>query len=155
MTANTKETQVLLKAAIENAFNAAEDQSFDDVFDDIIDDMEKKGYEAAFKQVEEGNWTADGKYQELEGAIAKFTVDGQVFFAEISQTRSGSPFSDYYYDEPSLVWLKTEAEYNAPVVNYSFEYKGKKVLVMSDNSAKVEDVAYASVEAAIDAVIAM
>ncbi|MDI6976204.1 hypothetical protein [Serratia sp. Se-RSBMAAmG] len=154
MTDNIKAIQDVLKQEIENVFNSAEDQNCEDCLYSIVSDLKTKGYEAAFKQIEKGNWTADDKYQELEGAVAKFTVDGQVFFAEISQTRSGSPFTDYYYNEPNLVCLITEAEYNAPVVNYSFDYKGEKVLVMSDNSAKVEDVAYATVEAAIDAIIA-
>lgn len=155
MTANTKETQVLLKAAIENAFNAAEDQSFDDVFDDIIDDMEKKGYTADYKIVNNGRWVSDGKYEMLEDAVVKVVVDGDVFFADIGQSRSGSAFTDYYYDNAYLGCLMTEAEYNAPVVKHSFDYKEKKVMIMSDGSAKVDDVAYPSVEAAIDAVIAM
>lgn len=154
MTDNIKAIRDILKQQIKEVFSSSDDEDYEDCLYSIESDLQTKGYDADCTLVEDGSWSADDKYQELEGAIAKFTVDGQVFFAEISQTRSGSPFTDYYYNEPSLVWLKTDAEYNAPVVKYSFDYKGKKVLVMSDNSAKVEDVAYASVEAAIDAIIA-
>ena len=154
MTDNIKAIRDILKQQIKEVFSSSDDEDYEDCLYGVKSDLETKGYNVDFDLIEEGSWSDDDKYQELEDAVAKFTVDGQVFFAEISQTRTGSSFAGYYFNEPTLVSLKTEAEYNAPVVNYSFDYKGKKVLVMSDNSAKIEDVAYASVEAAIDAIIA-
>lgn len=124
MTDSIKAIQDVLKQEINNVFNCAEDEDCEDCLYGVKSDLETKGYNVDFDLIEEGSWSDDDKYQELEGAIAKFTVDGQVFFAKISQTRTGSSFAGYYFNEPNLVCLMTEAEYNAPVVNYSFDYKG-------------------------------
>lgn len=65
--------------------------------------------------IQDGEWIDDGKYSYLEDCIIKNSETGD--FYEINQGRSGSYFSEYYYDEPTFwqvekkivqteVWIK-------------------------------------------------
>lgn len=62
---------------------------------------------AEFDIVEEGEWTQEGKYQEAEH-IVKHGPSGRHFC--ISQSRSGSYHSDWYYGESGLCEVKCITE---------------------------------------------
>jgi len=49
----------------------------------------------SWKMVDEGDWTDEGKYQNCEMIVEK---NGQYF--AIALGRSGSYYTDWYYDEP-------------------------------------------------------
>jgi hypothetical protein len=59
-----------------------------------IDDLPEE-----FEEVEDGDWTQDGKYQ-FSTSIVRHDPTGR-FFA-IHNTRSGSYHTDWYYQEPSV-----------------------------------------------------
>ena len=52
-----------------------------------------------FRLVEEGDWTQEHKYQGAQH-IVQHVASGQYF--GISQSRSGSHFSDWYYDASEI-----------------------------------------------------
>ena len=59
-----------------------------DTLIDIINEEPPEGYEI----IEEGSWVSEGKY-EVQTII--FKVDGK--FYELTQSRTGSHFTDWYY----------------------------------------------------------
>lgn len=67
-----------------------------------------------WEEVESGDWIADYKYQNQESVYFK---DGQYFC--VVQTRSGSPFSDYNYEDPECFEV-------VPEVVETVTYKVKK-----------------------------
>lgn len=60
-----------------------------------------------FELVREGSWEQDYKYQ-LRDDVYKHKESGR-FFMHI-QSRSGSPFSDWYYDDPQVVEVVPETK---------------------------------------------
>lgn len=50
-----------------------------------------------YKEIEEGEWTQDHKYQHCDATYKLFLSDGTERFVNISMARSGSPFTDWYY----------------------------------------------------------
>lgn len=153
MTVNIEELRKLLSKEINEAFESSMDKDYSDVFELITEDLEIKGYSITFKVVNKGRWISDGKYETVEDAVVKLVIDNVVFFANVGQSRSGSSFTDFYYNEPYLGSLLTEEEYNAPTIEYTFEYKGKKVNAMSNKTAQVDSKSFPSIEAAIDSVL--
>lgn len=121
--------------------------------DTICSDLEKKGYDAEYDEVSEGDWIDEGRYQNVEDAVVKITVDSEVFYLEVAQSRSSCGGGDYFYNEPSVQSLMTEAEYNAPEFVADFVFNGYTVKIMSDKSAKVDNHSFKSVQEAIEAIL--
>ena len=57
------------------------------------------------EEVEEGDWTEQGKYSYCE-TIVKVGED----YYGVSQSRSGSYFTDYHYDDPEVYRVKRKVE---------------------------------------------
>lgn len=151
MTSN--ELKVLLKETIEAAFANADDEHYKSVLESVYSDLETKGYSVSKKTVNDGDWSVNGKYEYLEGAVTCFTLEGHKFYVEFSQSRSGSYYSDYYYNDPQIESIETEEEYNAPTEVVSFMYKGHKIIILSNGGAKMENgTTFSTVELAIDTV---
>lgn len=55
------------------------------------------GIDAFDTVIEEGDWTQDAKMQFSEDIVE---YEGQYYM--ISQSRSGSPFTDWHYEEPEI-----------------------------------------------------
>lgn len=120
--------------------------------DAACSDLEKKGYSIECEEVSEGEWTDEGRYQNVEDAVMKITVDSEVFYLEVSQSRSSCGGGDYFYNEPDVQCLMTEAEYNAPEFVTDFVFNGYTIKIMSDKSAKVDSHSFRSVQEAIEAI---
>lgn len=149
MTAN--ELKEFLRNTLETAFASVDDKYYENTLEIVHCDLEIKGYSVDMKIVNHGDWTAGQKYQELEDAVSCITLEGHKFYVGIGQMRSGSPFSDYFYNDAYVSYIQTEKEYNAPTEVVSFMYKGQKITILSDDSAKMENGMIASsVELAID-----
>lgn len=145
------ELKEILKQSLKEAFADADDEHYDSVLENVYSDLKTKGYSVSKKTVNHGEWSVNGKYEYLEGAVSCFTLEGHKFYVEFSQSRSGSYHSDYYYNDAEIVLIETEEEYNAPTDVVSFMYKGNKITILSDDSAKMENGMIASsVELAID-----
>lgn len=154
MSLSVKELKDFLKKSLDEAFNSKDDSHYGSILDIVEEDLKTKGYEVSIDQVEKGSWSSDGKYQELEDAVSCITIEGLKFYAGIGQSRTGSYHTDYYYNEPYLSFLMTEDVYNAPDPVTNFEYKGKTITIMTDKTAKIDDVSYETVEVAIDKILA-
>lgn len=114
--------------------------------DEIAADLETLGFNVDYDEC--GEWKLDDEYQSFDGFI-KFTINGEVLYAEVMMLRDGSPHSDYYYHTPELIDVLTEAQYNTPQCVKVFTFKGKHVQIMNDDSAMIESEAFPTVEAAI------
>lgn len=55
--------------------------------------------------IEDGDWTQEGKYQYSQ-SIVKFKDT----FIQISMSRSGSPFTDWYYDDTEISVVEEQEE---------------------------------------------
>lgn len=145
------ELKELLRTSLESAFSSVNDEYYENTLEKVECDLEVKGYSIEIKQINDGDWNADGKYQNLEDAVSCFTLEGHKFYVGIDQMRSGSYHSEYYYNDAHVSYIQTEKEYNAPTEVVSFMYKGQKITILSDDSAKMENGMIASsVELAID-----
>lgn len=138
----------ILKARISENFSAETimGKSLGRRIDEIAGDLGNLGFNVDYDEC--GEWELDDEYQRFDGFI-KFTINGEVLYAEVTQLRDGSPHSDYYYHTPELIDVLTEAEYNKPQCIKTFAFKGKHVQIMNDDSAMIENEAFSTVEAAI------
>ena len=59
------------------------------------------------EEVEDLGWDDEGKYQ-YGGSVVKDTTDNTHFM--ITQSRSGSYYSDYYYGTPEVVQVEPKVE---------------------------------------------
>lgn len=66
-----------------------------------IDDLPE-----GFTQIEEDDWTQDHKYQHSYEIVK----DGEDNYFRIDNSRSGSPFTDWDYGEPSVVRVEPKTE---------------------------------------------
>lgn len=77
-------------------------------------------YSEAYEVIEEGEWTQDNKYQHRE---IIFKYQGKYY--SLTESRSGSPFTDWYYDSDD--WDdEVEAPEVVPVQVKSTVWKVKK-----------------------------
>lgn len=147
------ELKELLRTSLESAFSSVSDEHYENTLESVHSDLETKGYSIEIKQINDGDWTDGGKYQDLEDAVSCFTLEGHKFYVGIGQMRSGSYHSDYYYNDAYISYIETEDEYNAPTDVTSFMYKGVKITILSNGGAKTENGAvFSTVELAIDTV---
>ncbi len=144
----------VLQSAVEEGFknSGRYPRYYESHIDTICSDLEKKGYRVEYEEESEGDWIDEGRYQNVEDAVVKITVDGEVFYLEVAQSRSSCGGGDYFYNEPYVQCLMTEAEYNAPEFVTDFVFNGYTVKIMSDKSAKVDNHSFKSVQEAIEAI---
>ncbi|AQW88864.1 putative nucleotide reductase subunit C [Erwinia phage pEa_SNUABM_50] len=60
-----------------------------------------------YVQVEEGDWVDEGKYSYRDDTF--FFPDLNVY-VNVGQSRSGSYYSDYYYDDPSFMFVEPQTK---------------------------------------------
>lgn len=73
--------------ALQEAIKKSDDKCAESIVESLYD----------YEIIEEDDWIAEGKYQYQE---LVFKIEGSYY--AISQSRSGSPFSDYYYTVDSV-----------------------------------------------------
>jgi hypothetical protein len=71
----------------------------------LEDDSEYLEGAEDFECVEEGAWEQDYKYQ-LKSSVYKHKASGRFFM--LHESRSGSPFSDWHYDDPQITEVSPE-----------------------------------------------
>jgi hypothetical protein len=76
-------------------------------FKDVLEVWDEAGEESApefdFEIIEEEDWIDDGKY-----SFKSTYVKWKDAYYRIDQSRSGSYFTDYYYDDPTYVQVVPE-----------------------------------------------
>ncbi len=77
----------------------------------MTDDLKKKllamfdEEDDALKTVKDGDWRDDGKWSHR---VVVVEHDGK--FYKISQSRSGSYYTDYYYNDPEIIEVQRKEE---------------------------------------------
>lgn len=149
------EIRDILQAKIKEVFQSAslEDEHFSNHIYAVIQDLKALGYTNAYYNLEQndGEWILESDGQMYVG-FAKVTINDEEFFLEISQYREGSAYSDYFYNDPELLDIKTHAEYYKPTVKASFDFKGVSVDVMSNGAGQVNGKSFPTVEDAIKSI---
>lgn len=76
---------------------------------DMSDDKEGKYNEEGIKfiTIEDGDWVDEGKYSYCDWIF--FFPDLNVY-VQCQQSRSGSYYSDYYYDDPEFCFVEPHTE---------------------------------------------
>lgn len=106
-----------------------------DICDVLVSELNTLGYEANNTLICDGEWVQDDKYQYNEDYCQKVIVDKNIFYVYLSQSRSGSAFSEYNYNEAYLSGIFTEAEENAPkqVLTKKIDDKYDIIFLSNDN----------------------
>ena len=149
------EIRDILQAKIKEVFQSSslEDEHFSNHIYAAIQDLKALGYTNAHYHsgYNDGEWSLDSDGQTYNG-FEKITVGDEEFFLEISQYREGSAYSDYFYNDPELLDIKTHAEYYKPTVKASFDFKGVSIDVMSNGAGQVNGKSFPTVEDAIKSI---
>lgn len=117
----------------------------------LVNFLDREPRIESYDELEE-NWEDNGKYSFGDFEIL-LTFKGEEFVLFASQSRSGSYHSDYYYQGANYDNLMTKAEYDAPKKVIDFPFKGQTIEVLTDKSAKLNGLLFATVEEAIQSLI--
>lgn len=120
-------------------FNGKE-HSMDGIMDRVVGSLFSKGYEVNLHEEEDVTWIDEGKYS-YGNATYSVVLDGEKYYIQLGQTRSGSYYSDYYYQDVDYN-ISSDSEYNAPKVVYTHK-EGELVVDFYDAGVvKLNGVAY-------------
>lgn len=120
-----------------------DDVHVNNLFDKLLDKEIIEDYEDV-----EDSWSDEGKYS-YGDIVYKVKMDGQFYYVTMTQSRTGSYYSDYYYNEPDLIDILTEEEYNVPDDVITVQYKDKFLTIREDKSFVINETVYPSLEEAI------
>ena len=131
--------QILIKA-----FKESDDSHVSCVLDEIeeIDDYDEIS----------DIWEDDGKYSHGDMEFMILYKKAR-YYISVAQSRSGSYFSDYYYDEPTLYSIQTEKEYKAPKIKLSFSFRNNTIEILDNNTTRVVEDIFSTTEEAINFII--
>lgn len=79
------------------------------------------------------DWKDNGKYS-IGTMIYKIKYKNQNYILTVYQSRSGSYFSDYYYNNPDSFELKTEEDYYKSNKVYTFTEHGYTFSIYKDKN---------------------
>lgn len=140
-----------LEKLIKEKINKA---GWDHNMEDILYQMEQeKAINEYDDDITNADWIAEGKYEYCDCSYLISTNYGD-YVLTVGLSRSGSYYTDYHYNEPTFIDFVSKSEFYAPKIKLSFVYKGSTINIMDDNTVKVDNNIYSSVEEAIDEVIA-
>lgn len=135
-----------LKDYISSAINKMNDiDNHAEILLDRVDNI------SVISEIEE-EWDDQGKYS-YGYFVYKISYKDVPYYISVSQSRSGSYFSSYFYDNMSIDDVQTVEEYEAPKELTSFEFRNKKIYILSNLSAKIDDNIFPTVEDAINSLI--
>lgn len=98
------------------------------------------------------DWNESGKY--IFGDFDfKVKYKNDEYFVNISQTKSGSYYSDYYYNEPEISNIMTFEEYSKPKEIFSFIFRKETIKVLENNTVLINDIIFNTVEEAINYIL--
>lgn len=134
----------IIENQIKKLFSIDEDKHVDTILSSI------KGL-TNLREID-SSWEDEGKYS--YGSMTYFfEYENEKFYVEVGQTRTGSYFTDYYFQDAQLYDIQTDEEYNAPKIAYSFKFKDNDIIIFDNNTASVLNITYYTVEDAINSLL--
>lgn len=137
---NEKALKDILEEAIKTVKeNISYDTSYSKFLDKLDEHLKALGYDFTYDTVLEGDWVQNEKYQDLEGAIENLCINNIDFYAEISLSRSGSPFTHWDHLNLNVGKVMTKKEYFSPKPIFSQKTKDFDFDFYDDNTVTIKN----------------